>query len=162
MNPNLVTIEISDETSFLKACDILHDGRFDLGNAEPNMQTGTGRGVFIREFFEDASLMSERPGIIVTKLTFPMAESVLELAGITGWDVRDRSHIGRYTFNECQPVRGKYRLLFCEHMEILLTFRGKPSGRLRDIRLLDERGSYFAIRNPFRRRPKTVWKQGAK
>jgi hypothetical protein len=155
-NPNLVTIEISDESSLLKACDILHDARLDLGEAKPNVETGIWKGIFIREFLEDASLMFERPGILFATVTFPMAESVLELAGVTGWDVRDRSHIGRYTFSECQPAGGKYRLLFCEDMEILLTFREKPSGRLRDIRLLDERGSFSAIRNPFRRRLKLL------
>jgi hypothetical protein len=108
MNPNLVTIDISDETSMLQACDLLHDGRFELGTATPDIQAGTWKGIFIRQFFE----------------------------------------------NECQAIRGKYWFLFCEDMEIVLSFREKPSGRLRDVRLLDERGSYSTLRNPFRRRRK--------
>ncbi len=153
MNANLVTIEISDETSMFQACDILHDARFDLGNATLDIQNGTWSGVFIREFLEDASLISEHTGIIFTTLAFPMAESVLELRGVTGRDIRDRSHIGTYTFNECQASHGTYRFLFCESMEIVVTFREKPQGRLRDIRLLDEHGSFLALRNPFRRKP---------
>ncbi len=151
MNPNLVTIEISDETSLLKACDILHDARVDLADATFDAKAGSWRGVFIREFFEDASLISERRGIFGTKFSFPMAESVLELDNISSCDVVDKSSIGKYTFNECQATQGKYRFLFCEDMEIVVTFREKPSGQLRDIRLLDERGSYFTLRNPFRR-----------
>jgi hypothetical protein len=152
MNQNLVTIEVTDETSLLRACDILHDARFDVGNAMADMQAGRWTGVFVREFFEDATLLSELRGIIFTKVTFPMAESVLELGGIADCDVLDSSHLGTYTFSECQSVRGKYRFFFCEGMEIVFTFKEKPTGRLRDIRLLDERGSYLAIRNPFRRR----------
>lgn len=121
----------------------------------PAIQKGTWSGVFIREFFEDASLISERRGTIFTTLTYPMAESILELRGITGWDIVDRSRIGTYTFNECQAGRGEYRFLFCEDMEIIVTLREKPSGRLRDVRLLDERGSFFALQNPFCRRKRT-------
>ena len=152
MSPKLVTIEIIDEASLLEACDILHDARFDLEKAKPDLQSESWSGVFIREFFEDASLMSERPGIIFTKMTFPMAECSFKLTGIVGCDLQDRSRIGRYTFNECQPLRGSYRFLFSEDMEIVFRFREKPCGRLQDIRLFDERGSYFALRNPFRRK----------
>jgi len=152
MNANLVTIDICDEMSLLKACDILHDARFDPSNAKFDVPTATWRAAFIREFFEDPSLMSERSGIIFTTFTYPMAESVLELRGITDLKTSERSNIGVYNFNECQVSRGKCRLLFCESMEIVVTFGEKPSGSLRDIRLLDEHRSYCVWRNPFRRR----------
>lgn len=155
MMPNLVTIDITDETSLLQACDILHDARFDLGKAMSDVLAGTWSGVFIREFFEDESLMSESPGLFFTKLTYPMAESVLQLSGIANCDVRDRSRIGISTFNECQPSHGEYRFVFCEGTEIVFTFKEKPTGRLHDVRLMDERGSHLALRNPFRSRPNT-------
>jgi hypothetical protein len=152
MNPNLVTIDICDETSLLKACDILHDARFDPVNARFDAQTATWTAVFSREFLEDPSLVSKRPGILLTTLTYPMAESIVELRGITSFDTVDRSRIGIYTFDECRVRRGKCRFLFCESMEILVTFREKPSGTLRDIGLLVEHGSCCVWRNPFRRK----------
>jgi hypothetical protein len=162
MNANLIIIDICDETSLLKACDILHDASFDPMNAKFDVQTATWTAVFHRDFFEDVGLVSERSGILFTTFTYPMAESVLELRGITACDILDRSRIGTYTFNECQVSRGRYRFLFCESMEVVVTFREKPSGSLRDIRLLDENGSYTALRNPFRRRLKKAHGIGRK
>jgi hypothetical protein len=152
MNASFAAIDICDKTSLLKACDLLHDARFDCTHAEFHGQAAIWRAVFIREFFEDASLVSEQCGIIFTTLTYPMVESILELRGVTGCDTRDRSGIGSYTFNECQVSHDKYRFLFCENMEVVITFAGKPSGSLRDVRLLDERRSCSVLRNPFRRK----------
>jgi hypothetical protein len=152
MNANLVSIDICDEKSLLNACDILHDARFDLGSAKFDAQVATWNAIFIREFFEDATLVTERRGIVFTSFTYPMAESVLELDGVADYSVRDRSHIARHTFSECQVRRGKCRLFFCEGMEIVLTFKERPSGCLRDVRLLEEHGARRVLRNPFRRK----------
>lgn len=148
----LVAIQIQDQVSLLEACDILHDARFDLSKAKFDAQTGVWSAVFIREFFEDPALMQEQDRLLVTRFTFPMAECTLELSGLKGCDVQDRSRIGTYTFNECQPSANGYRLVFCENMEIVFTVHGEPKGKLRDVKLLNELGSYWSFRNPFRKR----------
>ena len=152
MSQKLVTIEISDQASLLQACDILHDARFDFSQAKFDGQSGTWRAVFIREFFEDPSLMQEHRTFIFARFTFPMAECVLELSEVSGYEVQDRSKIGIFTFNECRPDGDSYRFDFCENMDISFRFHNKPNGRLSDMRLLEEQGSMWAFRNPFRRK----------
>lgn len=150
MGGNLVTIDIADENSLLRACDILHDARFDLSTARFDELAGRWQAMFVREFFEDLSLLRRRRFLFLSWYTFPMAETTLQLSEITSYHINDRSQIGTYSFNECRPQRGSYRLAFCEDMEISMTFRDKPEGKLQDIKLLDERGSYWAIGDPLR------------
>lgn len=152
MSQKLVTIEISDQATLLKACDLLHDARFDLSQAEFDSQSGTWRAFFIREFFEDPNLRRDHPIFIFTRITFPMAECVLELSGVSGYEVQDRSMIGTFTFNECRLDGTCYRFDFCENMDLSFHFDGKPGGKFKDLKPLDEQGAMWAFRNPFRRR----------
>lgn len=150
---SLVDIKITNEKSLLNACDLLHDARCDLSSVNFDQAKGTWRATFTREFFEDPNLMQAKKVLFIfTRHTFPLAESVLELVGVTSQKIEDRSQIGTFMFNECQLVKGAYHLVFCEDMEITLVFRQQPAGRLRDLRLLDRMGTYLSFGNRFRRR----------
>lgn len=151
MNKNLVNIQIEDEKSLLEACDLLHDARCDLSTLEVNESEGTWCVKFEREFFEDPTLMKSAPFLFIfTKYTFPHVESQLKLKGIKNYKIIDKSNIGTYTFNECQRHNKVYKLLFCENMEMEITFGEHPSGQLNDLTLLNKEGSYTSFRNPFR------------
>ena len=103
-------------------------------------------GLFTREFFEDEELFeAKRVRLFWTKLTFPMARCRVTLTGVDLCEVKDRSRIGRYTFNECQRYKGGYRLFFCELMEIGLSFDGDPKGMFEDLEILERRGSMIVL-----------------
>jgi len=150
---SLVDVKITDEKSLLNACDLLHDARFELSSVSFDQAKGMWKATFTREFFEDPNLMqAKRAFLIFTRHTFPLAESVLELAGVASQNVEDRSQIGTFMFNECRPVKGAYHLVFCENMEITLVFCQQPAGRLRDLRLLDHKGTYLSFGKRSRKR----------
>ncbi|MFH1905420.1 MAG: hypothetical protein ABIK53_07870 [bacterium] len=97
MNNNLVKINIVDDESLLKACDILHDGYCDLSKIKYNEANGTWKAVFKREFFEDIKLMNFEPKLLFfNKVTFPMVKSELTLEGIKTYKIEDRSNIQIY------------------------------------------------------------------
>ena len=147
MNNNLVLIKISDDKTLMKACDLLHDAKFDLTQMEYDHEGRKWTGVFKREFFEDPTLIeTNRKFIIFSRHTFPMVETVLTLDEVANITVSDKAKIEVFTFNECQHQSTKYRLIFCEDMEIVIEFVSQPKGHFRDIKLLDEKGSMLTFR----------------
>lgn len=152
MNNNLVKIDIVDDKSFLKACDILHDGYCDLSTVEYDRDAGKCKAIFEREFFEDPELLTFKPKLLFFhKVSFPIAESELSLTGIKTFKIEDKSNIQNYSFNECQIKDKVYTLWFNEGLDIILTFDGSPKGYLVDHKLLDKEGSIFKWRNPFKK-----------
>ena len=155
MTHKLVRIQIHDDASLLEACDLLHDARCDLSTYKFDEENGIWQATFEREFFEDSNLVKSEPRfIILKKHTFPLAESVLTIKGVKNCEIRDKSNIGIYTFNECEIKDNIYMFLFCEDMEMLLTFISKPEGSLIDKRLLDTKSSIYSFRNLFRKNKK--------
>jgi hypothetical protein len=153
MNNNLVRIDIIDNESLLKACDILHDAYFDLSTVEYDENNGIWKAIFEREYFENSKTMqTEQKFLFLTKVTFPLAKSELSLGGIKTYKIEDRSNIRIYSFNECQVKKHIYKFLFNEDMEITITFQDKPKGSLVDQELLDKKGSYYRWSNPFKRK----------
>jgi hypothetical protein len=53
MHMGLVKIDIIDNDSLLKACDILHDGYCDLSNVLYDEKNGCWKAIFEREFLEE-------------------------------------------------------------------------------------------------------------
>jgi len=152
MNSKFVQLEIRDHDSLMKACDLLHDARCDVSTIALDRSAGSWTALFRREFFEDPELMQAEPRLfILTKHTFPLVSSQLTLHDFTSYEIEDRSHIGTYMFNECRLIGDTYHLWFCEDMRIILRFRDKPHGELRDLNLLGEKGSFFTFRNLFKR-----------
>lgn len=140
----LARVDITDEASFLKACDCLHDASFDLSAVHLDREAGEWKGIFHREFREDPEPIkrtSRRVLLFFRRYEVPLVESALLLSGVRHVEVTDRSRIGRYTFNEARRHGKAWRMIFCEDMEILVSFGGGPHGVLRDTRFLDEHRS---------------------
>ncbi len=148
MTSNLVSIQIVDEKTLLDACDLLHDSKFDLTKSTYDSKARIWKGTFKREFFEDPTLMtSKRKFIFLTKHIFPMAEASLTIKNVESINVVDKADIEEFTFNECQPEKNAYRLIFCEDMEIELNINGRPNGKFKDIQVLEEKGSLVTFRD---------------
>ena len=150
MKDNLLNIEIFDDESLLKACDVLHDGYCDLSEIEYDHNSGTWKAMFEREYFEDPNMMLFEPKLFFFhKVCFPMAKSELSLEGIKTYNIEDKSKIQIYSFSECQVKNNAYIFFFNEGMEITIKFENKPKGNLVDQELLDKKGSFYKWRNPF-------------
>lgn len=151
MKTPLITININDGESLLEACELLHDARIDLSTICHDEQNETWCGTFERGFFEEPSLMTrKRRFLIFEKVLFPLVESKLTLSGVKRIDIHDASQIGIYMFNECKLDNGVATLIFCEDLEMEITFSDKPHGALIDQKALDKQGVIWIIRNPFR------------
>jgi hypothetical protein len=151
MNNNLVKIDIVNNESFLEACDILHDGYCDLTTVKYDKINGTCKAVFEREFLEDSELMTFEPKLLLFyKVSFPMAKSELSLEGIATFKIEDKDNIQNYSFNECHIKDKTCTFFFNEGMRIILVFKSMPRGSLRDLELLNEKGSFYKFRNPFK------------
>jgi hypothetical protein len=152
MNSKFVQLEIRDDDSLMKACDLLHDARCDVSSAALDRNVGRWTALFQRECFEDPDLMQAEPRLFIfTKHAFPFVLSELSLCDVASCEIQDRAHIGTYMFNECRLNGRTYELFFCEDMKIILKFQDKPRGQLCDLNLLEEKGSFFTLRNPFKR-----------
>ena len=152
MNNDLVKIDIVDDKSLLKACDILHDAYCDLSTVKYDESAGTWRAVFEREFFENPELMTFEPKFLFFhKVTFPMVKAEFTLEGIKTYKIEDRSNIQIYSFNECQVQNNIYRFFFNEDMEIIFALKDTPKGKLTDKELLEKKGSLFKWRNLFKK-----------
>lgn len=152
MNNNLVKIDIVDDKSLLKACDILHDGYCDLSIVKYDKNAGTWKAIFEREFLEGPELMTFEPKFLFFhKVSFPYVKSELFLRGIKTYKIEDKSNIQNYSFNECQIKNKIYKFFFNEAMEMTLTFEDPPKGNLMDKELLDKKGSFYQWRNPFKK-----------
>ncbi len=152
MNNNLAKIDIVDDKSLLNACDILHDGYFDLSTVKYDENAGTWRASFEREFFEDSELMTFKPKLLFFhKVSFPMALSDLSLGGIKTYRIEDKSNIQIYSFNECRIKNEIYKFYFNEDLELTFTFEDPPKGSLTDQKLLDKKGSLYKWKNPFKK-----------
>jgi len=151
MNNNLVKIDIVDDESFLKACDILHDGYCDSATIKCDENNGMWKAVFERDFFEDPKLMKCEPRFLFFyKVSFPMAKSELLLEGIKTYEIEDKSNIQIYSFNECQIKNKTYKFFFNEDMKMTFTFKDNPRGKLTDQKLLDKKGVFYTWRNPLK------------
>ena len=149
----LIQIEITDDKSLLEACDILHDASFDLSTLKYDEDMGTLNALFKREFLEDPSLIKrERRFLLFEKISFPLIQSMLSLAGVQDFKIKDKSRIGTYMFLECEIVECSYQFVFCEDMKFTLRFEDNPKGYLSDEKLLDAKGTYYTFRNPFSRK----------
>jgi hypothetical protein len=151
MNTNLLHIDIVDDESLLRACDVLHDAYCDISSLQYDEKAGSVRVLFEREYFEDSQLLKYEPRLLMWKVSFPMAKSELSLEGIKTFIIEDKSKIQIYSFNECQVKNNVFKLFFNENMEIAITFEDKPKGLLLDKDILDKMGSFYQWRNPLKK-----------
>lgn len=156
MTDKLIHIEITDHDSLMEGCGVLHDAFCDLATVEFDQARGIWRAKFEREFWEDPALMHSAPKLFVfTRTSFPIAMCEFTLREVASYEVRDRSRIGRYYFNECVLTKHGYELRFCEDMDMIFKFRDQARGELRDIKLLEKTGSFLSWRNPLRKTPQS-------
>jgi hypothetical protein len=141
-----VRIAITDAASLLDACDHLHDCNFALDSVSFDAESATWSGIFFRPAFDEPSLATVRHGWLRDRTTVPVFEAPLELEGVVGYDLSDRSRIGLYRFNECRVVPGGYEFAFHEEMELLISFRGAPQGLLHDARQTEATESMSSFR----------------
>ena len=147
---NKLDINITDDKSLINACDYLHDASFDLDMIEYDKKNGICKLKFEREYFENESLRTYKPKLLFfQKVFYPLISSEMILESIKSLNIHDTAKIGIFTFNECQVKQSKYQLQFCENMEISLEFKDKPIGSLKDLELLNKKGSFWSLKNPF-------------
>lgn len=151
MTEKLININIHDDESLLKACDLLHDAHMDISDIKYNEAAGTLEASFECEYFEDPSkIENEKKYRIFNKTSFPMVHSVLFLEGIETYRIENKSKIENFSFNECRIKEDKYKFVFCENMVITITFKKEPSGYLKDLRYSDKKGSILTFGKPHR------------
>lgn len=151
MHMGLVKIDIIDNDSLMKACDILHDGYCDLSNVLYDEKKGCWKAIFEREFLEEPTGIEIEPRFLFfNRVSFPMSKSELILEGVSTYKIEDKSNMQICSFNECQIKKGIYKLLFNEGMEMTFTFKDNPKGNLTDLQLLDKKGAFYNLRNPFK------------
>jgi hypothetical protein len=141
-----VKLLISDAASLVESCDWLHDARFRLPDAVFDEDARTWRGAFLREGLDDPALLTRRDGVLFAKTTYPMVETILELAGVQTCVVDDRARIGTYSLRSCEPSADGFRLVFAQDMEITLGFDGAPRGCLVDVGVSAEVGTQWELR----------------
>jgi len=145
MDKHLRNYIIEDAKSLAAACDVLHDATMDLESVEFDEGSGNWSATFKREFFEAPELARlERKILWFRKYSFPYCRSRLEFSNVISHSVDDKAKIQIFPFNEVNESQdGSFVFDFCEGMSITLKFSGPPKGILRDLEILEERGSIW-------------------
>jgi hypothetical protein len=145
----MLEINISDQKSLEEVFDLLHDSCLELKSLAYKQNEQRLEAIFQREDFEN--VIHKRKFVIFTKTISPLIECRLILEQVKSPEIKDKSNIGIYTFNECKFNKGKLILLFCEDMEICIEFTGQIRGSLQDLRKLDKKSSPIYMIDPFRK-----------
>ncbi len=150
MSGKFVRLDIKDRASLMEACELLHDARCCLSTVEFDRNVGSWKASFDREFLEDPDLIESQPRLLIfAKRTYPFVSSEFVLKGLASYDLADNADIGTYTFNVCRIIGSSYEFWFNEGMKMILRFKDKPRGELRDLKVLPTKGSCYVFRNPF-------------
>lgn len=150
MKRDLLTIQIDDDQSLLRACDFLHDSLMDVASIKYDQADGTWTSTFEREYLEDPQQIRcvRRFGIFY-KYTFPVTHCEFTLKGIRDCRIKGNPGKGLLTFIACEIKDSTYELSFCESMVILFRFEERPIGILKDHYFLEKEktisslGRYF-------------------
>jgi hypothetical protein len=96
----------------------LHDCPFELDRATFDVDTHTWTGFFLRPLWDDPRAEHRGFSILYVRSRLPVAEATLRVLGVGNCVVADNARIGRYTFNEIEPVSNGVRLHFNENLDI--------------------------------------------
>ncbi|SRR6266567_8619833 len=96
----------------------LHDCPFDLDRATFDAATHIWTGVFLRPLWDDPRAKHRGFSILYVRSQLPVAEVTLNVSGVDKCVVADNARIGRYTFNEIEPVSNGLRFHFNENLDI--------------------------------------------
>ena len=96
----------------------LHDCPFDLDRAVFDATKHTWTGFFIRPLWDDPGAEHRGFSILYTRSRLPVAEATLTVSGVKNCVVTDNARIGRYGFNEVEPIANGILLHFNEILDI--------------------------------------------
>jgi hypothetical protein len=102
----------------------LHDCPFDLDRATFDEATHTWTGFFLRPLWDDPRAEHRGFSILYVRSRLPVAEVTLKVSSVGNYVVADNARIGRYSFNEIQPITTGVRLHFNEDLDIDLGLGG--------------------------------------
>ena|ERR1700682_2014966 len=117
-------MHISSVEQLDKVMSNLHDCPFDLDRATFDEVTNTWTGFFIRPLWDDPRAEHRGFSILYVRSRLPVAEVTLKVSGVGNYIVADNGRIGRYSFNEIQPIANGVRLHFNEDLDINLELDG--------------------------------------
>ncbi|SRR6266496_222182 len=100
----------------------LHDCPFDLDRAIFDEPTHTWTGCFLRPLWDDPRAEHRGFSILYVRSQLPVAEATLKISGVKTCTVVDNARIGRYSFNEIEPITNGVRLHFNENLDIDVEF----------------------------------------
>jgi hypothetical protein len=128
----MIEIQINDEVSLFKACDLLHDA--ELIVPESTIGTGTFKAYFKRLYLEDESLIHKRsviPGIRI--ISYPLVKCVLSFEGVK--TLTKRNKIDMDIFNEVRKQPDGYHFVFSA-ISWIINFHDIPKGYLKDLEFI--------------------------
>jgi len=96
----------------------LHDCPFDLDRAIFNEATHTWTGFFLRPLWDDPGAQHRGFSILYVRSQLPVAEVTLKVSGVRKCFVADDARIGRYSFNQIEPITNGVRFHFNENLDI--------------------------------------------
>ncbi len=98
----------------------LHDCPFDLDRATFDKATETWTGFFLRPLWDDPRAEHRGFSILYVRSQLPVVEVTLSFSGVSKCVVADNARIGRYSFNQIEPIANGVRLQFNENLDINL------------------------------------------
>lgn len=98
----------------------LHDCPFDLDRAIFDEATHMWTGFFLRPLWEDPRAEHRGFSILYVRSQLPVVEVTLKVSGVDKSVVADNARIGRYSFNQIEPIPNGVRLHFNENLDIEL------------------------------------------
>ena len=102
----------------------LHDCPFDLDRAVFDEITRTWTGRFLRPLWDDPRAEHRGFSLLYVRSRLPIAEATLTISGVNVCVVADNAQIGRYSFNQIEPIANGVRLHFNENLDIDLGLAG--------------------------------------
>lgn len=130
MLPRIVTLEGFE--SLHHALVEFHDEPFDLNAMEFNRAIQQWTGRFYRPLDDPRRTLRERTGWIEVRHYFPVVEATFLFRNVFACQVRDDSHIGRYSYDTCRRTETGCTLEFIEALTIHLELAGPVVGELRE------------------------------
>ena len=96
----------------------LHDCPFDLDRAVFDVTRHTWTGFFLRPLWDDPRAEHRGFSILYMRSRLPVVEATLRVSDVNNCVVADNARIGRYSFNEIEPIANGVRLHFNENLDI--------------------------------------------
>ncbi len=128
----------------------LHDCPFDLDRAIFDEATHMWTGFFLRPLWEDPRAEHRGFSILYVRSQLPVVEVTLKVSGVDKSVVADNARIGRYSFNQIEPIPNGVRLHFNENLDIELEL---TSGHCQNCAQSTDSIFFCSRGRPFKRSP---------